>query len=261
MLGLRVMINNEFRKERKNMNSNSTAKKKYQSLARKRFKTFADIKHCIDSPSAFQSVKNHRMITIQKDSKFRSIYNQENRYSVEMQDPLDYFHCFDVNTTPDELEIELHDSFFGMPCTKSVTSHSDANIAITESYEFVEMNNNSIHISRVFRSQLTSSFKTTSNRDDMINTKKRQMEVEINKENIRCDAQRILTMLQALKKSVQLSSLDTSKKQVMMKGIVDLTGILNSEEPLRGKYLSQESFGKYLNNKQLPNPIEAFKNI
>ena len=257
------MKTNEFRKSTRQLLNTTTTKKPRQSQARKRLKTFADIKNCIDSPAHQSLFKSNRVTIIDrkmaKDHK-KSCYHNPRDFKEE-KDPVNYFQCYSKEIPSDVLETYLYDELFSLPCIKSVTSQSEPNIVISESYEFVEMNNNSIHVSRVFRSQMTNSFKTSINREDMINSKIKPVETQDNKENFRSDEHRILTLIKALKKNVQFSGLDTSKKHIMFKGLTGLEEILNSDEPFKGKYLSQESFGKYLHNRQLPNSIEAFKNI
>lgn len=253
---------NDMRKSMRQLSNNTTtSKKRNQSMARKRLRTFADIKHCIDPTPQSTAFKSNRLTVEHKVVRgYKSSYHH-NQLMTENITPEEYFCCFTKNIPKDVLETHLYEELFGLPCIKSMTSKSEANLAITESYEFVEMNNNSIHVSRVFISQLTNSFKTTSNRDNIKQQQKGHIKPRDDKENFRNDEQRIASMLQVLKKNVQFSSLDTSKKQLMIKGIADLGEILNSDDQVKVKYLSQESFGKYLHNKQLPTPIEAFKNI
>lgn len=254
---------NELRKStRQPSNKSSVAKKIRQSLTRQRMKTFADIKYCADATPQSTASKSNRLLSNKKMvGGVKSSFYQNYRPAVSCAKPEEYFSVLPQHIRVDVLEQQLYGQLFCMSPVKSVNSKSEVNLAITESYEFVEMNNNSIHVSRVFRSQLTNSFKTASNREDMKNSKKFQAEAQNNKENYRNDEQKIASMLHTLKKNVQFSGIDTCKKHSIVKGIVEMEDILKAEEQFKGKYLSQESFGKYLHNRQLPNSIEAFKNI
>ena len=259
-----MMKINEIRKSTRQLSNNSNAtKKRRQSLTRQRLRTFADIKHCIDLTPQSTASKSTRFLADTRLSRgIKSSFYNKAKIPTEGVDPEKYFCPMASNTKPETLETRLFDEFFGLSCKKSESDNSQVNnLAITESYEFVEMNNNSIHVSRVFRSQLTNSFKTASNREDVKNPPRRPVDSGCDKENCRNDEQQIATMLRALKKNIQMSGMDACRKQSMVKGIAEMEETLRADERFKGKHLSQESFGKYLHNRQLPNSIEAFKNL
>ena len=255
------MKTNELKKSTFQFTNTTNINNKQPIKERKRLKTFADIKHHIDGPIYSTTAKNNRPILDKKMVKgHKRFLHRNNHHPFSSKNPSDYFRCQPPDMSPETLETQLYDDFFSLPCIQSITSKSEDNIEITESYEFVEMNNNSIRISRVFRSQLSNSFKTSINREDMINTKKKPMDVHDDKENFRNEEQKIFTQIQNLKRNIQFSALDTPKKQNMMKGLVGLEDILNSSANFKDKYLSQESFGNYLCNRRQPNSIQGFKN-
>lgn len=258
-----MMKVNELRRSmRQQSHTSNTTHKNRLSPARKRIRTFADIKQRIESSANSSASKSNRAPIAQKiASRCRSSFYASARPTVKRVCAADYFAVVCKGTRAEELEAELYDQLFGMPVAQSVTSNSHGNIAITGSYEFVEMNNNSVHISRVFRSQHSNSFKTPSYRDEPQKPMKLKLEIQNDKENYRNDEQRISNMLMALKKNVQFSTIDAYKKHTMVRGIVQIEDILQSDECHKSKHSSQQSFGKYLHSRQLPNSIEAFKNI
>jgi len=258
-----MMKFNEIRRStRQQSNNSSTTHKHALSPARKRVRTFADIKQHIESTANSTASKSNRASATQKlASRCRSSFYASARPTVKRTTAAEYFATVRASAKIEELEVQLYDQLFGMPVAQSVASQSEANLAITESYEFVEMNNKSVHVSRVFRSQLSNSFKTPSYRDEPAKLKKRKPELQHDKENYRNDEQRISSMLLALKKNVQFSGVDAIKKHMLVRGVAQIEDILQSDDTQKGKYASQQSFGKYLHSRQLPNSIEAFRNI
>ena len=221
----------------------SSHKKKTPSIGFKQPKTFADIITSIDpiniKISCRPSSRPNERFFSKKRTKPLFYNNKENK---KMRNPVKYFRIVPRNVQPNELEKTLYEELFDMPCIKSVASSVDLNGMISESYEFIEMNNSSIHPSRIFISQLSNSCATTNRKEQGMKTKDIQDENCNNKENIQNDVRGIEATLHKLKQQIQFSSFNSTKKQSLLKLIIEMNSVLHTKTD----YKSYISFVKPL---------------
>ena len=172
-----------------------------------------------------------------------------------------YFQVVPSDTNKEEFESLLFNELFDMPCVKSVVSSCDLNGMISESCEFIEMNNSSIHPSRIFRSQLSNSCAASINKDMGLISRSKGIDKFDNKENMKNDDTVIQNMLTHLKHRIQFSGFNSSKKQAMLKLVIDLNTVLNSEAESK----SYVYFGKPLDglpeNMRVDGPFKGTQNF
>ena len=256
------MHSNDFMKTLKPKPQADPTKQKHSNYNHKRLKTFSEIKKCLKPSKSQCSTKNIKITVEPKRSvALRKSRNSRMESVKAIKTPKKFFRCFSKDINPFLLEVTMYEEFFNKPYKNSVESESESNRQISESYEFVEMNNQSIHVSKVFRSQISNSFKTSSNKEDLNIMPKKFIQMGEEKENSKNEEQRILNMVLRLKKSVQFSNIDNYKKKLLTNLIKDFEGILDDGESFKTKHQSQQSFGKHLYKRDEPLSVKVFNKI
>lgn len=237
----------------------SSQRKKTQSISFRKPKTFADIVGSIEPQYGRLSCKSHKR---QIDQKILNRNHKPLYYGtitpVYANDPVDYFRVVPTDIADPEFENLLFNELFDIPCIRSVVSTSDLNGYIPESCEVIEMNNSSLHPSRIFMSQLSNSCQTVGKKPQCSVTQDKVLELQGNKENIGSSEKAIQVILNGLRKSIQFSGLSSCKKQSMLKLLVDLGVVLSADGNVKACHLSQNPIDKVVRSLRVEHSIENF---
>lgn len=240
----------------------SSHKKKTQSLCLRQPRTFADIKVSIDPNLSRSSWRPNKGMFDPRFTKRKPkpIYFT-GTIRANARDPIEYFRTVPDGMAGPDLEALLFDELFEMPVVRSVVSSCDLNAVISESCEFIEMNNSSIHPSRIFRSGLSNSCVTGSKKEAMAVSRDCGREPFDNKENENSDEKAISTLITQLRKRVQFSGLTSCKKQSMLKTIAELDAQLGFDRVNAGIRQSMTPSCSLVHGFKASDSLEALKNL
>ena len=215
----------------------------------KRLKTLSDVKkkynpRCLlfsGQKAAQRNSHNSRPFyhSQKKKRKSRAIITKTNKQDYFKTLPFSFYDPLDEETTN-----LLHIEFFGSPPKKSETELSGSNLKFdlgSESREFVELQNQSIHISRIFKSGLSKSFTNS-----QLPLKSGIFEEGGNKENCQGDKANLLEMIMHFDIVLRGADIEQKIKSRLGLSVMEMKRTLGGE----GGELENSSFGECLRRKK-----------
>lgn len=202
--------------------------KKTQKRKKKRLKTLSDVKKTYKPSCLVSSVKKHS----QRNSynNYIQVYSSHKKPRASQKQPLkeigEHFKVINPNLDDDFLEEFLHVEFFGFQPKESQISNLKIDFG-SESREFIELQNQSIHVSKIFQSNVSRSI---TNSQWPLKSLVFDENTNCNKENCMSEEDKLFNMIKQFERSLKVSGINLEKKKLIHTNIKEIKSALGGEK-------------------------------